>query len=170
MRSPRALWLQIKSDNVEEMTRKILDFGARTMDYHLDCPSRSPIYISRRQGDNASSCSQSTRIKHITREPETVRTWQRKERPRRSRRKRSASWHWGIYRRNPIEGLEKEQLWQKVTFGNHSSVIVPRQDRDSIRKFYLRCPWRQNHEGAGRKGLPSSGRQLLHRVSLWGCP
>jgi catechol 2,3-dioxygenase-like lactoylglutathione lyase family enzyme len=24
----------------------------------------------------------------------------------------------------------------KVTFGNHSSVIVPRQDRDSIRRFY----------------------------------
>jgi len=24
----------------------------------------------------------------------------------------------------------------RVTFGNHSSVIVPRQDRDSIRKFY----------------------------------
>jgi hypothetical protein len=24
----------------------------------------------------------------------------------------------------------------KVTFGNHSSVLVPRQDRDSIRKFY----------------------------------
>jgi catechol 2,3-dioxygenase-like lactoylglutathione lyase family enzyme len=24
----------------------------------------------------------------------------------------------------------------KVIFGNHSSVIVPRQDRDSIRKFY----------------------------------
>jgi catechol 2,3-dioxygenase-like lactoylglutathione lyase family enzyme len=24
----------------------------------------------------------------------------------------------------------------KVMFGNHSSVIVPRQDRDSIRKFY----------------------------------
>ena len=23
-----------------------------------------------------------------------------------------------------------------VIFGNHSSVIVPRQDRDSIRKFY----------------------------------
>lgn len=23
-----------------------------------------------------------------------------------------------------------------VTFGNHSSVIVPRHDRDSIRKFY----------------------------------
>lgn len=24
----------------------------------------------------------------------------------------------------------------KVVFGNHSSVLVPRQDRDSIRKFY----------------------------------
>jgi len=24
----------------------------------------------------------------------------------------------------------------KVIFGNHSSVVVPRQDRDSIRKFY----------------------------------
>src|SRR6201993_743938 len=24
----------------------------------------------------------------------------------------------------------------KVIFGNHTSVIVPRQDRDSIRKFY----------------------------------
>jgi len=24
----------------------------------------------------------------------------------------------------------------KVMLGNHSSVIVPRQDRDSIRKFY----------------------------------
>lgn len=32
LRSPRALWLQIKSDNVEEMRRKILDFGARKID------------------------------------------------------------------------------------------------------------------------------------------
>jgi hypothetical protein len=24
----------------------------------------------------------------------------------------------------------------KIIFGNHSSVLVPRQDRDSIRKFY----------------------------------
>jgi len=32
LRSPRALWLQIKSDNVEEMTRKILDFGVRKLD------------------------------------------------------------------------------------------------------------------------------------------
>ena len=27
-------------------------------------------------------------------------------------------------------------IMAKVTFGNHASVIVPRQDRDSIRKFY----------------------------------
>jgi catechol 2,3-dioxygenase-like lactoylglutathione lyase family enzyme len=27
LRSPRALWLQIQTDNLEEMTRKILDFG-----------------------------------------------------------------------------------------------------------------------------------------------
>jgi hypothetical protein len=27
-------------------------------------------------------------------------------------------------------------IMAKVIFGNHSSVIVPRQDRDSIRKFY----------------------------------
>jgi hypothetical protein len=24
----------------------------------------------------------------------------------------------------------------KIIFGNHSSVLVPRQDRDGIRKFY----------------------------------
>ena len=28
----RSVWLEIKSDNVEEMTRKILDFGARKLD------------------------------------------------------------------------------------------------------------------------------------------
>jgi catechol 2,3-dioxygenase-like lactoylglutathione lyase family enzyme len=31
---------------------------------------------------------------------------------------------------------EKAKNMSKVIFGNHSSVIVPRQDRDSIRKFY----------------------------------
>ncbi len=41
LRSPRALWLQIKSDNVEELTRKILDFGARKM----DIPSGLPEWI-----------------------------------------------------------------------------------------------------------------------------
>jgi hypothetical protein len=28
----------------------------------------------------------------------------------------------------------------KVIFGNHSSVIVPRKDRDNIRKFYCEDP------------------------------
>jgi hypothetical protein len=32
LRSPSALWLQLKTDNVEELTRKILDFGARKID------------------------------------------------------------------------------------------------------------------------------------------
>jgi catechol 2,3-dioxygenase-like lactoylglutathione lyase family enzyme len=30
----------------------------------------------------------------------------------------------------------KKVIMAKVVFGNHSSVLVPRQDRDSIRKFY----------------------------------
>jgi hypothetical protein len=29
-----------------------------------------------------------------------------------------------------------EESMARVIFGNHSSVLVPRQDRDSIRKFY----------------------------------
>jgi hypothetical protein len=33
LRTARSVWLEIKSDNVEEMTRKILDFGVR-----LDIP------------------------------------------------------------------------------------------------------------------------------------
>ncbi len=32
MRTARSVWLEIKSDNVEEMTRKILDFGVRKLD------------------------------------------------------------------------------------------------------------------------------------------
>ena len=32
LRSARSVWLEIKSDNVEEMTRKILDFGVRKLD------------------------------------------------------------------------------------------------------------------------------------------
>lgn len=42
LRSPRALWLQIKSDNVEEMTRKILDFGARKIDIPSGLPESVP--------------------------------------------------------------------------------------------------------------------------------
>ncbi len=32
LRTARSVWLEIKSDNVEEMTRKILDFGAMKLD------------------------------------------------------------------------------------------------------------------------------------------
>ena len=32
LRTARSVWLEIKSDNVEEMTRKILDFGVRKLD------------------------------------------------------------------------------------------------------------------------------------------
>ena len=32
LRSARSVWLEIKSDNVEEMTRKILDFGVRKLE------------------------------------------------------------------------------------------------------------------------------------------
>jgi catechol 2,3-dioxygenase-like lactoylglutathione lyase family enzyme len=42
LRSPRALWLQIKSDNVEELTRKILDFGARKIDLPSGLPESVP--------------------------------------------------------------------------------------------------------------------------------
>jgi catechol 2,3-dioxygenase-like lactoylglutathione lyase family enzyme len=31
---------------------------------------------------------------------------------------------------------QRSTVMAKVIFGNHSSVIVPRKDRDSIRKFY----------------------------------
>ena len=32
LRTARSIWLEIKSDNVAEMTRKILDFGVRKLD------------------------------------------------------------------------------------------------------------------------------------------
>ena len=32
LRTARSVWLEIKSDNVEEMTRKILDFGVRKLE------------------------------------------------------------------------------------------------------------------------------------------
>jgi len=32
LRTARSIWLEIKSDNVEEMTKKILDFGVRQLD------------------------------------------------------------------------------------------------------------------------------------------
>jgi hypothetical protein len=37
-----------------------------------------------------------------------------------------------------VEALKQEKgaIMAKVVFGNHSSVLVPRHDRDNIRKFY----------------------------------
>jgi len=32
LRTARSIWLEIKTDNLEEMTQKILDFGARKLD------------------------------------------------------------------------------------------------------------------------------------------
>lgn len=42
LRSSRTLWLQIKSDNVEEMSKKILDFGARKLDIPSGLPESVP--------------------------------------------------------------------------------------------------------------------------------
>jgi hypothetical protein len=42
LRSPRALWLQIKSDNVEEMTRRILNSGATKLDIPSGLPESVP--------------------------------------------------------------------------------------------------------------------------------
>ncbi len=42
LRSPRSLWLQIKSDNVEETTRRILDFGAKKLDIPSGLPESVP--------------------------------------------------------------------------------------------------------------------------------
>jgi hypothetical protein len=42
LRSPRALWLQLKSDDVEEMSRKILDSGATKIDLPSGLPESVP--------------------------------------------------------------------------------------------------------------------------------
>ena len=42
LRSPRALWSQIKSDNVEEITWKIFDFGGRKIDLPSGLPESVP--------------------------------------------------------------------------------------------------------------------------------
>jgi hypothetical protein len=61
--------------------------------------------------------------------------------------------------------LDQWRSWaedgHKVSFGNHSSVLVPQQERDSIRKFYCDVVGGKNHESGSRKGLHSLGRRLL---------
>ena len=48
LRTARSIWLEIKSDNVDEMTRKILDFGVRK----LEVPD--PHFYFQAPGVNAS--------------------------------------------------------------------------------------------------------------------
>ena len=48
LRSSRSVWLEIKSDNAEEMTLKILDFGVRKLGY------RTLTFTSRLREANAS--------------------------------------------------------------------------------------------------------------------
>ena len=71
LRSSRSVWLEIKSDNVEEMTRKILDFGVRKLDIS------NPHLYFRRQRDKSCGWLESTRTSHFMREQEKVRMWQR---------------------------------------------------------------------------------------------
>jgi catechol 2,3-dioxygenase-like lactoylglutathione lyase family enzyme len=52
LRSARSIWLEIKSDNVEETRRKILDFGVRKLevpDSHLyfQAPGGAMLTVSR---------------------------------------------------------------------------------------------------------------------------
>jgi hypothetical protein len=42
LRSPRALWLQLKTDSVEELTRKILESGATKIDLPSGLPESVP--------------------------------------------------------------------------------------------------------------------------------
>ena len=73
LRTARSVWLELKSDDVEEMTRKILESGLvrKSLKY------RTPISIFRHPGDNACGWLESTRTFHFMKEPEKVRTSQR---------------------------------------------------------------------------------------------
>ena len=51
LQSPRALWLQFKTDNVEEMAQKILDFGARKIDLPSGLPESVPYLYFQAPGE-----------------------------------------------------------------------------------------------------------------------
>ena len=72
LRTARSVWLEIKSDNVEEMTHKILESG---LVRKLEVPD--PHLTSRHLEANASGWSESTRTSHFMKEREKARTWQR---------------------------------------------------------------------------------------------
>ena len=71
LRSARSVWLELKSHSVEEMTRKILDFDVRKLEY------RTLTFTSRLRVVNASGWSASTRTSPFMRGPEKARTWPR---------------------------------------------------------------------------------------------
>jgi hypothetical protein len=69
LRSGRSIWLEIKSDNVEEMSRKMLESG---LVEKLDIPD--PTSTSKHQGDSACGSSESTRTSPNMRGSEKART------------------------------------------------------------------------------------------------
>jgi len=71
-RSARSIWLEIKSDNVEDLRRKILDSGFVRK---LDLPD--PHLYFQAPGGSAGGWSESTRISHFMRELKKARTWRR---------------------------------------------------------------------------------------------
>ena len=72
LRTARSVWLEIKSDNVEELSRKILESG---LVGKLNVPD--PHLYFQAPGGNACGWSESTRTSPFMREPERARTWQR---------------------------------------------------------------------------------------------
>ena len=58
LRTPRALWLQIKADNVEKMTKKILNFGVRKLDIPSELPESVSYLYFQAPGGQVSSYSQ----------------------------------------------------------------------------------------------------------------
>jgi hypothetical protein len=72
LRTARSVWLEIKSENVEEMSRRILESG---LVRKLNVPD--PHLYFQAPGGNACGWSESTRTSHFMREPEKVRTWRR---------------------------------------------------------------------------------------------
>jgi len=69
LRTARSVWLEIKSDNVEEMSRKILESGLVTK---LGIPD--PHLYFQAPGGNACGWSESTKTSHFMRGPKKART------------------------------------------------------------------------------------------------
>ena len=72
LRTARSVWLEIKADNVEEMSRQIVESG---LVRKLDVPD-SHLYFQA-PGGNACGSSELTRTSRFMRGPEEARTWQK---------------------------------------------------------------------------------------------